>query len=581
MSHDIKGIKIQDPRINDLTNDMTYPIFDGASNNTYQAYPFTGSNSSLTVTTQIPSESILTDARVLLQSDLNLTINLANVPIGTQAFQIGSTDSLAPYPLQSLFTTASLTLNNATSSTNYSDVFPMIKILEDKCHLSHYNSTSPNYINKNWGMFSDAILTNSNPMANFNEVSVASDWKVPNGAFPYSYYVVQHYIAGVLTDDSLISTSTSDTWKVYVSYSKLTEPFLCLSPFINDDYNKSGLIGINTINLVLNIDTACRRVWNTGNSFVNGSGNGLSTYITSISLGNPNSTSGFSNTKILYNFLSLSDLQYSKISTKSVIGFSEYARYLTQSSNAPVFSPNTTNTITLQNIQINQIPSIICVNVAVPQNLKNWGYTDSFFKINNVSITFNNQSGLLASADITQLFELSQKSGSTQSYYAFSGKCLAIQNGQSVLVPSLGSLLVLNPAFALSLPPLLSNSSIAQINLQITINCTNTLPFSVQPEATIMCINSGYAISELGSTSFFTAVLDREMVLQTKASDEHHDIIDQEMYSQEVGGKMYNFGSLSKFHKMTKGGKHHMKKMEEDGGRKHHMSKSKLSKLLK
>jgi len=275
----------------------------------------------------------------------------------------------------------------------------------------------------------------------------------------------------------------------------------------------------------------------------------------------------------------LSDLQYSKISTKSVIGFSEYARYLTQSSNAPVFAPNSTNTITLQNIQINQVPSLICVNVAVPQSSKNWGYTDSFFKINSVSITFNNQSGLIASADITQIFELSQKCGSTQSFYAFNGKALAIQNGQSVLIPTLGSLLVINPSLALSLPPLLSNSSIAQLNLQITLNCTNQFGFSIQPEATIMCINSGYAVSELGSTSFFTAVLDREMVLQTKSSDEHHDIIDQELYSQQVGGKMYSFGAMSKFHKSGKGGMRPEMKSEE-GGRKH-MSKSKLSKLLK
>ena len=574
MSHDIKGIKIQDPRINDLTNDMTYPIFDGASNNTYQAYPFTGSTSSLTVTCQIPSESILTDARVLLQSDLNLTINLGNCPAGSQVFQLGSSDALAPYPLQSLITTASLTLNNATSSTNYSDIFPMIKLLEDKCKLGRHNSTTPDYINQNWGLYSDAILTNSNPNGNYNEVSMASNDRVPNGAFPYSYYVVQHFVGGVLTDNSLISTSTSDTWKIYLTYPKITEPFLCLSPFVNDDFNKSGLIGVNTINLVLNIDTACRRVWATGNSSVNGSGNGLSSYITSISLGNPNSSAGFSNTKILYNFLTLSDLQYSKISTKSVIGFQEYARYLTQSSNSPVFAPNATNSITLQNIQINQVPSLICVNVAVPQSSKNWAYTDSFFKVNNLSITFNNQSGLLASADITQIFELAQQSGSTQSFYSFNGRAVAIQNGQPVLVPSLGSLIVINPAFALSLPPLLSNSSIAQLNLQITLNCTNQFPFSIQPEATIMCVNSGYAISELGSTSFFTAVLDREMVLQTKASDEHHNIIDQEMFSKQVGGKHYNFGALSKYHKATKG---HLK---EEGGKKHHMSKSKLHKLI-
>jgi hypothetical protein len=66
------------------------------------------------------------------------------------------------------------------------------------------------------------------------------------------------------------------------------------------------------------------------------------------------------------------------------------------------------------------------------------------------------------------------------------------------------------------------------------------------------------------------------MVLQTKASDEHHDIIDQELYSQQVGGKMYSFGAMSKFHKSGKGG---MRPSKEGGAK--HMSKSKLHKLLR
>ena len=102
-----------------------------------------------------------------------------------------------------------------------------------------------------------------------------------------------------------------------------------------------------------------------------------------------------------------------------------------------------------------------------------------------------------------------------------------------------------------------------------------------------MCVNSGYFVTETGSSSIFTAVLDRQLVLDTK-QQEHHSIIDEELYNRTVGGKMHHgFAGLSKFFRNSKAhmmGQHHHTDGEE-GGRKHHkkgaMGKSKLSKLLK
>jgi hypothetical protein len=144
-------------------------------------------------------------------------------------------------------------------------------------------------------------------------------------------------------------------------------------------------------------------------------------------------------------------------------------------------------------------------------------------------------------------------------------------------VPSLGSLIVINPSLFLSLPELLSNSSIGQIQLQFNLNCTNQFNFVIQPAVTILCLNAGYAINELGSSSFYSAILDREMVLTTKSSTEHHDIIDQELYTNQVGGKQHSFASISKFYKKHTSG--HNKTHKEEGGKK--MSKSKLHRLLK
>jgi len=462
------------------------------------------------------------------------------VPVGTQAFQYGLTDALNSFPLQSLITTASLTVNNATSSTNYQDILPFIKLLEDCSGIDKMNSTSPDYVNQYWGMYSDAILTNSNPMGSYNESSY-DNARIPNGAYPATI-TVQHYIAGVLTNTSLISTATTDTWIIYVSFKGLTEPFLALAPFTNKDYNKAGLLGVNNLAMTLNIDAAAKKVWSTGNSEVNSAGTGLSSYITAITLGNPASNNlGFTNAKLLFNFLTLTDLQYSKVSTRSITNYMDYSRYISPSASSPVVASLATASVSFQNIQLNQIPQLLVFGLRVPIESQTWAYTDSFLKINSVSITLNNVSSVIASADITNLFNMSIDSGSSQSFYSFNGQANAIQNGSSVTVPTLGSMMVINPSKYLCLNPLLSNSSIGQFNLQINIQSfTNQFPFSIQPQGVIMVVNSGYFATESGSSSIFTAVLDRQMVLDTKSSDVHHDIIDEQLYKRVVGGAMHS-----------------------------------------
>ena len=580
MSHDIKPILVEDARIADLTQDMNFPVYSSGSNSTFQPFPFVvQSNSSLVANIQIPSEAILSDAKVLLQSDLNLTINLANVPPGAQCFQYAVSDSLNSFPLQSLFSTSTLVINNAASSTNYSDIFAFIKLLEDRNRLDKSDSMTPNFINQHWGRFSDAVLSNSNPMGNYNETTLNND-RVPNGAFPYSYYEVNHYVNGQFADNSTISTSLNDTWIIYISFAKIVEPFLCLSPFTNThEFAVAGLLGVNNLSLTLNIQSNCAKVWTTGNSFVNQAGNGLSSYITSIALGNPQSNNyGFTNTKLLFNFLTLTDLQYSKVSTKSVTSYVDYPRYISPSSNSPSIAPGQSANITMQNIQLNQIPSLIVLGVRVPLSQQNWAYTESYLPINSIQINLNNSSGLLASANSAQLYQISVDSGSTQSYYSWKGFSTAIQNGNATIIPTLGSMLVINPAKWLSLNELLSNSSIGQFNLQITINCSNNQGFIIQPEVCLMTVLNGFAITELGQTSFFTACLDRTAILEAKSTDDESRKVDEEFFHNAVGGRMHKGPmSINKFARHMKGMKKHH---GEEGGRKH-MSKSKLHKLLK
>ena len=201
--------------------------------------------------------------------------------------------------------------------------------------------------------------------------------------------------------------------------------------------------------------------------------------------------------------MTLSDLQYSKVSTRSVTNYTDYSRYISPSASSPIVAPGASASVAFQNIQLNQISNLLVFALRVPMEQQTWAYTDSFLTINSVTITLNNTSGIIASADITNLYNMSVDSGSHQSFYAFGGKANAIQGGASVQVSTVGSMLVINPAKYLCLNPLLSNSSIGQFNLQITINSfTNQFPFSIQPQGIIMCVNSGYFVTETGELNY-------------------------------------------------------------------------------
>jgi hypothetical protein len=575
---DIKTVTVTDSRIADLTPDLVYSVFNGAQQNTYQGFPFnSASNSSLTANIQIPSESIASDARVLLQSDLNLTINCANVPIGSSSFQYGLTDSLNSYPLQSLFTTASLTINNATSSTNYKDVMPFIKLLEDKATLDKSNSTSPDFINETWGNYADAVLSNSNPMGNLNDMAY-DNARIPNGSYPATV-VINRFVAGVFTDNSPISTGANNTWVIYLTFRGLTEPFLALSPFINNSFNRGALIGLNNIAMTMNIDSACAKVWTTGNCSAGALG--WNSYITSIQLGTPASNSlGFTNSRLLFNFLTLSDLQYSQISTKSVTNYTSYDRYISPSSNSPVMTANTGGyNVTFQNIQLSQVPSLMVFALRVPMSSQNWCYTDGFLSVGQVSITFNNQSGLIASASQANIYNMSRANGSQQSYNSFRGQANAIQAGVAVTVPTLGSMIIVDCAKDLSLNGLLSNGSIGQFNVQIQLQgVLNQNPFQVQPEGILMCVNEGFCVNQLGNTQFFTSVLSRESVLEAK-SEHPVNVVDESLYKRTVGGAMKP-SQIGKYVRgLMSGSGKHKKSCDMEGGKQH--SKSKLKHLLK
>ena len=567
---DFKTVLIEDSRIADITSSEVFGVQSGASQSTFQQFQAVStSNSSIVFNVQIPSENIVIDRHLLLSSQLSFQLSLGGVgtayavPNGVSCFQYGLSESLQAFPLNSLFTTIQSTINNVSISTNLQDVLPMLMRMNDSRTLSRYNSMTPSLPDCAFGEYKSAPGANNNPLAGYSTNTYDEDF-AGRGAYALDFLQIDRYVNGAFVDNSpiCVAGAGNNTWVISIR-ATLTEPFLALSPFINcaPDMN-AGLVGVNNMSMVLNVDNSCKRLFSTANNAVVG-GNTLGGYISNIALGwatapaggvVPAQSVGFANTRLLFNFLSLQPEQYAKISTKNVVPFLDYPRYLTTFASGTSIAPGATQTLTSQSIQLNQVPDLILISVRVPMSQQNWNYSSSFLTINQISVNFNNASGLLSTATQQDLYNISYKNGSSQSFYEFRGSAdvpntgtyltpvAPTAQGGVLKTPTTGSLLVLSPVMDFSLPSYLSASSLGQYQFQFNMSVTNQFDFTIaQPEICIITVNSGVFATQQGTSQIFTGILTKEQVLRTKEQNPVPHLASAD-YARLVGGKLMNRG---------------------------------------
>ena len=532
MSADFRCRLIKDSRLADITDSLDYAVMSGASSSTFQQFnAITSSSSSIVYNVQIPSEAIVVSREVLIQSQLTLRIHITDVPVGETAFNYGKTDAFQAFPLNSLFTTISSTINNTNVSCNLQDVKDALLRLNKSRELCKYNGFTPTLPDDHWYNYYQGDDTLSNPLGSYSG-SLIDVNELPRGAHPLDDITIIHKGLEDDEDDSLVSQSLDDTWDITIT-ATFTEPLLGLSPFIfgEPEYNCQGLAGINVMNFVMNIDGACKRVFSTSSS--------AGTYTVSLP---PNP---FTNPRLLLNFLSTqaSDL----IPSRNVVPYMDFPRYLSMSANGQPFQSEQSGTLNSQNIQLNQLPDYFIVFVRKPMSQQGARDSSSFWKIKGVSINLSNQSGLLSSATPQDLWRISVANGSHQSWIEFSGdaNCNVNETGKGTTISTTGSLLILSPARDLSLPDYCSSGSIGQFSIQMSIQVQAPRfyrdNYTEVPEIVIIPVLSGIFVSCMGQSNIYTGILTKQMVLDAKEKNSDSPVSSSE-YRRMVGGKLHHHG---------------------------------------
>lgn len=574
MSADIEKVAVVDSRI--VQSRPKYGVDKGAlslTNAPFNAIAATSSQHTYNI--YVPSENVFVDRKLLWSSTCYMSFNATLAPAPAPAIVAGASVvvpgrdfSLCSFPLNSLCSTMSATINDTTSVINSQDVMREVMRLTD-LKKNRLQRTCPTMLDK-YMYYDDAYATVNNPIGGYD---VASDYdNVPNGAFNGLQFTdaagavlgtAAPAFAGALYDcvngvpvanaATIAAQAAGTPIPIYIKW-RSTEP-LILSPFVFSDEHEwdTGLFGINNIQMIMNLQSSPARV-------IRATARGGVT-VSAIQY-NAGVASPFERSVLNVQFLTPS-LEV-PLPPKSVVPYMEFPRYITQYSSGQL-APGAVAQIQSQTITLPQIPDLLLI-YAKPKEALAPGEADFYFplasaldNINNpLSVNFDNFSGLLSSHTTEELYAMSVKNGLDMDWQTWTGLArtasgsypapaglAAHQQGQ--LTPTVGSLLLLKPSQDITLQSGQAPSLVGNFTLQFNIQVKNTAARALTPMLYVVTINSGFFESIRGSSRIIKGVLSEQDIINAPLAP----MMLRDQLDRMVGG--LSFGKLGSMLSKVKG----------------------------
>lgn len=545
MSGDFSTVLIKDSTIAGITDKLTYAVQSGASSNTFQKFnAISNGNTSLTFNINVPSENVIVNREVFIKTKIAFTLLGTGYSTTAPAIAtplIGAATALQAFPFNHLVTTATAQINNTSVSTNLQDILPMLLQLASQEELSKYNGMTPTLVDgvfQNTADCYNAAGTAPSQNSPLGDITFSDDNKffAPRGSFQITQLGFSRRVGGTgAPSANLTVTGPTDTFR-FAYEVEITEPLIGLSPFIygNPKYNNQGLVGVNSINIVLNIDSTMKRFL-TSHAAISG--------VTGILMGQQlelagDNSAAFRDPAILMNFMTPQSKDI--ILSRNVVPYIDLPRYIASVTNPSAIAAGATARLTSQNIQLNQIPDLFIIAARKPMSSQTIFDFEFSLAIKSISINFSNTSGLLSSASPEDLYRMSLHNGSNQSWNQFRGLA------NKLIVPAAGitgvsnmstngAVLVLSPPYDMSLPDYLTSGSIGSYNFQFEIDVFNQTAGSITPELVVMTVNSGIFTTIAGSSNIYTGILTKQMVLDAKDMGSVNPVMSAE-HKRMIGG---------------------------------------------
>ncbi len=475
----VKPVKVIDP-ILDFDASQYYAVVDGGQRVSWKPVISTSySNSSATFSAPPPSPAIAVDRKVKLYQPVHIDF-IGNAPIG-QALLQSQYDAPRAYPLSSNMNTLQIDLNNTSFSINMSDTIQaFLRYHNPECLKQGDMSLTPSLLDQSQ-QYSDLVNAIRNPLASYID-SVEGSVQ-GRGAFPYTG-LTNNISAGIGVD----TTASAD----FI----FTED-LFLSPMLFGTCGQeNGFIGLQTFQLIINWGTDLSRFWCHDNS------GGTTLTSISVTMGQP---------ILLFQYKTPSPL--SVIPTTKSYPYYEVQRYPTDYGTGVLSGASVL--VSSSNIQLNSIPRIMYIFARKRNSDLTFLDTDTFFSIEQISINWANNSGLLSNARKQDLYEMSRKNGCNLSWTQWSGESSYLSSGSTVqAISGPGSVLAVEFGTDIGLPSDEAAGINGTFQLQMEVNITNRSAATISPTLYVAIVNEGIFTIENNTSYSQIGVISRSDVLE-------------------------------------------------------------------
>ena len=144
MSDTFEKILTKDDRIACITSKVKFQVVKGGQNITSQPFKAVSmANSAHVFNVTVPRLKTIISREVLWKSTVILHITGPNKPNSEYLINYGVTDALSAFPLHSLVSTMTTTINNNTVSMKVQDTLPVLLRLLDDEEMATYDDMTP------------------------------------------------------------------------------------------------------------------------------------------------------------------------------------------------------------------------------------------------------------------------------------------------------------------------------------------------------------------------------------------------------------------------------------------------------
>jgi len=476
---DLKAVRVLDTRMN-IDHPRQLGIYQGPAQTSFYRDISQSYSSSIVNHTVQPPWPVLVSREVYMQWYLEFTFT--GTDQGGPLVELGTNDGIRAFPCNQAMSTASVTINGAKTSTNQYDILSALAHYQWSDDLKRDLSGTGSMLDT-YTAYSDYVALGSarNPLAFYGENSAQPS----RGSVKYTV---------------VSNTNTAATIRVTIR-----EP-LMISPFSFGSKQQPALTGINLMNFQFNLLNDLSYLWSHASSGKTFATIACAFYqapellLTYLSPGSGNAR-----------FDPAKNYVYSYIST---------IPYITSIGSV---SAGAASSVTSGNISVNCIPERAFIYIRRRNADRTYLTTDTFARIDTVSINWQNESNLLSNANSFQLYQMSVENGLQDSwpqYEQFSGSVLCVRFGRDIGLAA-------DEAVSL----------VGRFQFTVTATFTNTSGAAVNYDLYIVPVLTG-SLSISGSSAFFNiGIVDKDDIEKSLSAPARAESVE---HSELWGGGFFS-----------------------------------------